>query len=77
MTAQAQDKSKTAEYILFEMLLGDQYEKTGDYVKAEQNFVTAYDETKTHLTTSSKHLAFYGAFQKTIYDPMDRLAFFI
>ncbi|MEQ1584871.1 MAG: CHAT domain-containing protein [Cyclobacteriaceae bacterium] len=76
MTAQAQDKSKTSQYILFEMLLGDQYEKTGDYVKAEQNFVTAYEETKKHLNASSKHLAFYGAFQKTIYDPIDRLGFF-
>ena len=76
MTAQAQDKNKTSQYILFEMLLGDQYEKTGDYVKAEQNFVTAYEETKKHLIASSKHLAFYGVFQKTIYDPIDRLGFF-
>ncbi len=76
MTLQAQDKAKTSQYILFEMLLGDQYEKTGDYVKAEQNFVIAYEETKKHLTSKSKHLAFYGVFQKTIYDPIDRLGYF-
>lgn len=76
MTDYAQDKSKYSQYILFKLLLGDQYEKTGDYVKAEQNFIQAYDETKKHLSLQNKHLAFYGAFQKTIYDPIDRLAYF-
>lgn len=76
LTAQAQDKSKTSQYILFKMLLGDQYEKTGDYVMAEKNFVTAYDETKKQINARNKHLAFYGAFQKTIYDPIDRLGYF-
>lgn len=76
MTDYAQDKSKYAQYILFKMLLGDQYEKSGDYVKAEQNFIQSYDETKKNLIVRNKHLAFYGAFQKTIYDPTDRLAYF-
>ncbi len=75
----ANDKSQFRDYILFQMVLGDLYERSGDYVLAEKRLKEAYDEAKKYLPTIGRgefRLAHFAKFQKTIFDPIDQLAYF-
>lgn len=74
----AKDKSNYKQYILFQVLLGDFYERSGDYLLAEKSFMDAYTEAKNHLPRKNENfrLAFFNVFQKTIFDPIDHLAYF-
>ncbi|HWA35176.1 MAG TPA: CHAT domain-containing protein [Cyclobacteriaceae bacterium] len=74
----AKAKNNFRQSILFSMLLGDLYERTGDYVMAEKHFVEAVDEARKHFPEKGKKfgLAYYSSFQKTIFDPLDRLGYF-
>jgi CHAT domain-containing protein len=74
----AEDKSDTRQYILFQLLLGEQHERSGDYAQAEKCFQAAYREAKQHLPTKGHpfRLKFFAQFSKTIFDPIDRLGYF-
>ncbi|MEJ0056638.1 MAG: CHAT domain-containing protein [Bacteroidota bacterium] len=78
LSQNAKDKSNFRQYILFQLLLGDQYERAGDYLEAEKSLMEAYNEAKKHLP--AKHgkfkLSFFRQFSKTIFDPIDRLGYF-
>jgi len=74
----AQDKSDTRQYILFQLLLGEQHERSGDYPLAEKCFLEAYKEAKEHLPVKGHQfrLKFFSQFSKTFFDPIDRLGYF-
>ncbi len=63
--------------IYYQLLTGEQYEKTDDYELAESFFTAAYQEAKKHLP--AKHHKYYllkQQNQRTFFDPIDRLAYF-
>jgi CHAT domain-containing protein/tetratricopeptide (TPR) repeat protein len=74
----AKAKNNFRQSILFSMLLGDLYERSGDYAAAEKYFIDASDDARKHFPAKGKKfgLAYYSSFQKTIFDPLDRLAYF-
>ncbi|HQQ95659.1 MAG TPA: CHAT domain-containing protein [Cyclobacteriaceae bacterium] len=74
----AADKSDTRQYILFQLMLGEQHERSGDYALAEKCFQDAYHEAKQHLPKKGRQfrLKFFSQFSKTIFDPIDRLGYF-
>lgn len=74
----ASDKSDTRQYILFQLLLGEQHERSGDYGQAEKCFQDAYREAKQHLPAKGHQfrLKFFSQFSKTFFDPIDRLGYF-
>lgn len=74
----AEDKSDTRQYILFQLLLGEQHERSGDYPRAEKCFQEAYREAKQHLPAKGRQfrLKFFSQFSKTFFDPIDRLGYF-
>ncbi len=77
LSQRAKDKSNFRQYILFQLLLGDQYERSGDYLEAEKSLTEAYAEAKKHLPLKGEYkLAYFGQFEKTIFDPIDRLGYF-
>ncbi len=78
LSQRAKDKSDFRQYILFQLLLGDQYERAGDYLEAEKSLTEAYNETKKHLPEKHRKfkLAYFSQFGKTIFDPIDRLGYF-
>ncbi len=73
----ANAKGRFGMAIYYELLLGEQYEKTDDYGLAESVFVLAYEEAKKHLPLRlHKYYLLSQQYQKTIFDPVDRLAYF-
>lgn len=74
----AENKSDTRQYILFQLLLGEQHERSGDYPLAEKCFQEAYREAKAHLPAKGHQfrLKFFSKFSKTFFDPIDRLGYF-
>ncbi|MBI3481448.1 MAG: CHAT domain-containing protein [Bacteroidetes bacterium] len=73
----AKSKDKYGMMIYYQLLIGEQYEKTDEYELAETFFTEAYQEAKKHLP--ARHHKYYllkQQNQKTFFDPIDRLAYF-
>jgi CHAT domain-containing protein/tetratricopeptide (TPR) repeat protein len=74
-SANANGKKDVAIY--YEMLLGEQYEKINDFVSAESVFIKAYEEAKVNRPAKGhKYYLFRQQYQKTYFDPIDRLGYF-
>lgn len=77
LIAQARAKGKTGVAIYYELLLGEQYEKLNDFASAESIFIKAYEEAKNNLPKRNhKYYLFKQQYQKTFFDPVDRLGYF-
>src|SRR5277367_6456746 len=77
LISSAKSSSKFGVAIYYELLLGQEFEKTNEFGLAEETFTHAYEETKTHLP--AKHKKYYllsQQFQATYFDPIDRLGYF-
>jgi CHAT domain-containing protein/tetratricopeptide (TPR) repeat protein len=72
-----QKKSMYEPVILFKMMLADQYEKTGDYTRAEVLLTEASETAKKNLAGRKGSYYLIGIqTQKTIFDAIDRLGYF-
>ena len=68
------DKSRAKFKIFFSLLLGDHYERAGNFADAEKIYLDAYAQAKLISSTAIK--SYLPNFSGTIYDAFDRLAYF-
>jgi len=77
LIAAAQSSHQFGTAIYFELLLGEQYEKTNDFGAAENILVQAYTEAKAHLPgRGHKYYLIRQQNQTTYFDALDRLGYF-
>jgi CHAT domain-containing protein len=77
LITQAKARGKIGVAIYYEMLLGEQFEKVNDFASAESIFIKAYEEAKGNLPARNhKYYLFKQQYQKTFFDPIDRLGYF-
>lgn len=63
--------------ILFKLMLAESYQGSGNFIEAEKLFTLAYKDSKENLPNKKEKYYLIGiTTQVTIFDPIDRLAFF-